>query len=298
MPTETPVWSDVAQAYLAHLRDNRDVLQEHENTPNLFRLIEHSGCDPSQILDMGCADGRFTSKISLKYTHCDVYAYDIAQVMIEQALKDRQSERITYFIHDINDLKFPFIYGLGNASCSHVICKMVFPSLEDICPAIKSARRFLKDGGRFIVSTLDESYVRKYTIPKFQKWYAGLRYFLEDEVARKELGIEDDQEAIAFYAFSMHELRERPNAIWTTIADSRFMIPIYLHPNDYIKEKMKQAGFRLFASEHIYITQEFADQYVQYKNRVRMNVLWNTVWEKLPLDERIESLYYEEDYAI
>jgi 2-polyprenyl-3-methyl-5-hydroxy-6-metoxy-1,4-benzoquinol methylase len=304
MHQETPVWPDVARAYLTHLKENHDPLQELVNAPRLLRLLEMSG-DREQVLDMGCADGSFTWWIYLgshhrhgRYFHpARVFAFDISEEMLEDALGKFW---ITYFFHDINNPNYDYInrLGLEDGSCSHVVCKMVFPSLENVYPAIKLARKLLRDGGKFIVSTLDDSYIQQYTIPRFQKWHAGLQNILYDQEVRRELGIKDDQEAMAFYTHSMHELNERPGAIWTTIAGSRFMIPIYLHPNDYVKERMMQAGFRLVESEHIKITPEFAERFPQYQDRVGMSVLWDTVWEKLPRDEGIGRLHHEEDFDI
>ena len=287
MTPETPLtlqaWNFAAEKYLQHLKTTKDVFQDHVNGPAILQLLPDI---PNQALvDMGCGLGGFTKLIAKFHPDWNITGFDGAETLVNYARKHKP-RNTKFFTHDIYDLSDSF--PIENESCDLVLSKMVFPSLMNISPAITMAYRMLKDKGWFIISTLDDDYIQNYTYPKFENWFHFFARNLQVEVVS---GMLTQEKADQFIDYVFKTIKSNPLAIWTSIAGSDFTIPIYSHDNDTVKRTMNQAGFKLIQEQFCTITREFADRDRRYFDRIGQKITWNTVWEKMPLEEKLSRSF-------
>ncbi len=99
----------------------------------------------SKILDIGCGNGKFTSKVKIKVGSSSVYGIEIYDTFIEMAEK----QGISIIKHDLN--KFP--YPIKDNSFDIIISNQVIEHLYYPVKFMIEIYRILKSGGYAIIST-------------------------------------------------------------------------------------------------------------------------------------------------
>lgn len=111
----------------------------------LFTLLDkEQGCLPTNILDAGCGEGDFASRIHDKYRDVPMDAFDISEAVIGQA-REEYAGQISFFTGDItgipcDDSKYDLV------TCSEVI--------EHIDEPKAALRELIRVTSRYILVTV------------------------------------------------------------------------------------------------------------------------------------------------
>ncbi len=115
---------------------------EQKNLDLLLRLIAEKR--PAHILDVGCGDGAFTSRVMRRCRSAKLYGIDSDREKLARA-------RLLGITVKRADLEGEFPYESGFFDI--VYSNMVIEHLDDIDNFVREQNRVLKPGGRMIIST-------------------------------------------------------------------------------------------------------------------------------------------------
>lgn len=121
-----------AGVYALCRKDYPDILEELRKAPF------------TDLLDCGCGTGAMLALLSRAYPEKRFTGIDIAPGMIREAEK-KKLKGVRFVTGDCEALPFP------DASFDAVICSMSFHHYPDPLKFLKSVRRVLRPGGRFIL---------------------------------------------------------------------------------------------------------------------------------------------------
>lgn len=108
----------------------------------LYKMLSGEKC--SRVLDLGCGDGSFTTRIVQRFGSTDIYGIESN---IEKARK-AEALGIKIFISDLNRV-FPFEDSCFDIVLSNFVIEHIF----DVDNFVKEIRRVLKPGGCTIIGT-------------------------------------------------------------------------------------------------------------------------------------------------
>lgn len=126
------------KTYMRNIQSQSDII----NKNFLLSLLEEK--PNSKVLDIGCNDGSFSTKVAERVGTNDIYGLDISKEMAKKATE----KGLKVEISDA-DKKFPFEDNMFDVVISNQV-------IEHVCNSdhfIKEIRRILKENGTAIVST-------------------------------------------------------------------------------------------------------------------------------------------------
>lgn len=128
-------------------KDRLYKVPEEKNYNKLLNLIKSS--KSLRILDVGCGDGKNTSKIKQVCPNADIYGIDFFGEWLENAKK------LGIHIKNVNleKEKFPFEDNFFDI----IISNMVIEHIDDLEFFISEQSRVLKNNGKLIISTNNAS---------------------------------------------------------------------------------------------------------------------------------------------
>lgn len=78
--------------------ENR-ILKQHEE--EMLAHIKNENESPGKILDIGCADGFFSSHLAKEFPDSEILAFDIDETLIERANEKNEQKNVKYFCGDV-----------------------------------------------------------------------------------------------------------------------------------------------------------------------------------------------------
>jgi ubiquinone/menaquinone biosynthesis C-methylase UbiE len=121
--------------------------------------------DVKKVLDVGCGVGIFGQVLKERYSKIEIYGIDISKQAIDQSRKNRIKSQVA-------DIEKKWPYPDNNFDL--VISQQVIEHVINPDHQLTEARRVLKKGGRFIITTpnLGSWYNRLLLFAGFQPFYA------------------------------------------------------------------------------------------------------------------------------
>lgn len=125
---------------------NRVYNKNHGNSEDLDNyILENFSIDGgSSILDLGCGDGRFLSKIRTKSSTSSLMGIDISENMIDTA-NNRKINNCNFYVGDSESLT------AEDCSIDIVFCLNSFHHYPNPELVVKEVKRVLKPGGKMII---------------------------------------------------------------------------------------------------------------------------------------------------
>jgi 2-polyprenyl-3-methyl-5-hydroxy-6-metoxy-1,4-benzoquinol methylase len=142
-------WNQNAAFWDERMKEGNDFV-EVLIRPATERLLE---LQPGErVLDVACGNGLYARRLAAM--GAEVVAFDIAKEMILRAQERTVDhlDRITYLVLDATDEAA--LLGLGEGEFDAVICNMALFDMAEIETLIRSVRRLLRPGGRFVFSVI------------------------------------------------------------------------------------------------------------------------------------------------
>jgi ubiquinone/menaquinone biosynthesis C-methylase UbiE len=100
-----------------------------------------------RILDLGCGDGLFSKEL-LDAGAAHYTGIDGSKNMVENATANIQSEKVSFLLNNLEDLK------LDEASHDLIISRMALHYIENLEDLVNEVYRALKPGGQFVFSVM------------------------------------------------------------------------------------------------------------------------------------------------
>jgi ubiquinone/menaquinone biosynthesis C-methylase UbiE len=114
----------------------------------------------SNVLDVGCGTGRFTTKIA-RSSGARLYALDSSATMLTKALNRDRRRRVHWVLGDAH--LFPFKHN----SFDCIYMTMVMHHIESREAVLAGIHRLLRRGGRCVILTTSHSAIRAHTLRHF-----------------------------------------------------------------------------------------------------------------------------------
>lgn len=152
-------------------------------TPAFKKIVEVLKLQKKKVMDVGCGAGEQSRILGEEYG-CNVLGVDISKSMIDRAIKETKSDKISYEVTDAKS--FSQKNGEFDAVFMNtLLCNI--PSKKEVEKIIKESSRVLKPEGFLIISNphpIFENYSfpkrRERTFPEnFNYFNEGQRYFLK-----------------------------------------------------------------------------------------------------------------------
>lgn len=108
----------------------------------------------ASVLDVGCGYGRWVGRLAERPEIATIVAADLSEGMVREGRTVIADERVQWISADAQRLP------LRDASCDAVLAMHMLYHVPDIAAAIGEARRVLRAGGTFLVSTPGDDHLR------------------------------------------------------------------------------------------------------------------------------------------
>jgi SAM-dependent methyltransferase len=171
------------------------------------------------VLDVGCGYGRWVARLAERPEIAAIVAADLSEGMVREGRNAVADARVQWISADAQRLP------MRDASCDAVLAMHMLYHVPDIAAAIGEARRVLRTGGTFLVSTPGDDHLRPLyemttdvvgsQMPGINDRFEPARRVLLDavfdsvelEMVCTEVVLEEPEPAVAFVA-STRDLRE------------------------------------------------------------------------------------------
>ncbi|WP_172196605.1 class I SAM-dependent methyltransferase [Saccharibacillus qingshengii] len=169
-------------------RDEQGAAREVHEMISWLRL------DPgAKVLDLCCGMGRHS--LSLAEKGYDVTGMDLSEVLLDEAKKEPEADRIRWVQGDMREL--PFADGEFDAVVNLFTSFGYFEQDDEHIRVLKEIRRVLRPGGRFIIDFMNPPYVQRHLKPYTEREDDGLkieeRRKIEDGFVKKHITILPEQ---------------------------------------------------------------------------------------------------------
>lgn len=163
---------------------------EQGATHEVHEMISWLRLDPgAKVLDLCCGMGRHS--LSLAEKGYDVTGMDLSEVLLNEARKEPEADRIRWVQGDMREL--PFADGEFDAVVNLFTSFGYFEQDDEHIRVLKEIRRVLRPGGRFIIDFMNPPYVQRHLKPYTEREDDGLkieeRRKIEDGFVKKHITI-------------------------------------------------------------------------------------------------------------
>lgn len=110
----------------------------------VHKYLKASGCQPQDILDIGCGVGELSKEMSQRWPGTRVLGVDYSDGMIARAKKDYSAPNIDYILGSLEDVPAGRQFDL-------IVSTHSFPYFPDKLKAAKTMKRLLAPGGRLLI---------------------------------------------------------------------------------------------------------------------------------------------------
>lgn len=145
------LWNKKAQFWDELHGEHGNIFHRRLIEPSVLQLLDlQSG---EQVLDIGCGNGALARRLAEIGAH--VTAFDFSEDLIRLA-RGRKSSGIHYYIIDAMDEAAMLV--LGERQFDAVTCTMALMDIPRIDPVFRAASQLLREGGRFVFSTMHPAF--------------------------------------------------------------------------------------------------------------------------------------------
>ena len=136
-------WNNASKEWIESLKINK--VRTNILIPETLKIL--GDIKGKIILDLGCGEGEYSRLFASK--GAIVIGVDYSENLINEALKQNQTNEIEYYVRDAC-----FLEGIEDEKFDFVVSAMCLMAVENLESAIKEAYRVLKPDGELLISIL------------------------------------------------------------------------------------------------------------------------------------------------